>query len=272
MAERTIQETLAQTVRQQLGYTPSKLDGHIKRLLSGDADPKNDLAGLVDRLLDAATINHTELFRHPEQFREFEERLRSLEARQSTISIWSAACATGEEAYSIAQVVRRRNVNASILATDISDAALAEARNPSPRRAKRLAQQGISDPEALRGMIQFTRHSLVSPLPSHLPQTFDFIFCRNVLIYFSPADASALLGRLVRRIASAGSLFVAPVESLLGTPEGFVAGETLGVFNRTQAETKVPSGPTGIQSETERREIQLLSDVLEDDDQEASES
>lgn len=194
-------------------------------------------AGEVVGLLDAVSTNVTSFFREPHHFELLGEALdRWHEAGQRRFRFWSAACSTGEEAYSLAITVREAlphsNVDARILATDISTEVLAACTRGSydarrmapvtaPMRQRWFSAHGRGDertwePNALlRDMVVFRRMNLsATPFPMSGP--FDAILCRNVMIYFDNAVRARLLAEAYRLLKPGGLFFVGHAESLAG--------------------------------------------------------
>ncbi len=186
-------------------------------------------------LLNAVTTNHTSFFRERHHFDQLAaEVLPALLARNShRLRIWSAACSSGEEAYSIAAVLRRAlrdapGCDARILATDLDTEILkvAEAgtyaadvvgRAP-PDLAPLLgmtpatvAGQVRVDPAFAR-LVTFRQLNLLETWPFNGP--FDVIFCRNVMIYFDQPTKLALVDRFADMLAHDGTLFIGHSESL----------------------------------------------------------
>lgn len=202
----------------------------LRSLEPGSADPR------LAVILDAATVAHTQFFRHPEQLSALVEWLRQ---RGGPVRIWCAGCATGEEAWSLAICAERAGVAASILATDVSAASIATARagSYSARRASvELANvdptTGWVAPNRLRKVVRFEIASLISPAPEVHEGPFDVIFCRNVLIYFTHADATALLARIAQHLTRSGVLVVAPVDMLVPLPPSVEGTLPLGWLRR----------------------------------------
>jgi chemotaxis protein methyltransferase CheR len=175
-------------------------------------------------LVEHAAVLESAFWRHPEQLAAV---ARAVTARPGPARIWSAGCATGEEPYSVAiallEAGRRAGTDA-ILATDVSARALESARaavygERALRRvpfdvAARWLEPGTGGrrvaPEA-RALVTFDRHNLVrDAVPAGAP--FDVVLCRNVLIYFAPETAAAVLYRLVGALAPGGILVLGPVE------------------------------------------------------------
>lgn len=204
---------------------------------------QHDVSGEeLTAMLDAITTNHTAFFREPQHFDYLTQTvlppLRD-RARTQPILGWSAACSTGEEAYSVAitacQAVgddAARRVK--LLASDISSRAIARAA-AGVFRTERAAEmprhlvlkyfQRASAPErvlqvtpAVRQMIEFRRLNLLHPAPPGPP--FDFIFCRNVMIYFDRIAQQRVVDTLEARLARGGYLFISHSESLNGLQHG----------------------------------------------------
>ena len=195
------------------------------------------------RMLDAICTNETHFFREPAQFDLLRDRLcpaweRDAErgARPRRLRVWSAACSTGEEPYTLAMLLHDRLALAGwdieIIASDLSTKVLAQARAgvfrmdriatiPKPY-LQRYLLRGIG-PEAgrarvgplLRDMVRFARINLREP---QYPVTgaFDMIFCRNVLIYFDQPSRREVLSRLLGHLEPGGFLFLGHAESLTG--------------------------------------------------------
>lgn len=202
-------------------------------------------------VIDALTINETSFFRMPAQFEALGAMLSELASRRRTgildrprLRLWSAACSTGEEPYSMAMTVLAqpdRSFTAEILATDLCQQALERARNGRyadwrlenlPKGYKEAYFEpdgtGIRIKPAVRDMVRFLPHNLKAPPP---PGPWDVIFCRNVMIYFDNAFRADLLKRLHDALAPGGVLFVGEGETLHLVPHAFethpVAGAVL---------------------------------------------
>lgn len=192
----------------------------------------------LEGFLDAITTNETYFFRTRAQFDWFRgDFLTELLTQQRkgershTLRVWSAACSTGEEPYSLAiclmeNALRLRGWQMSILGTDISEAVLKTARTAlyrqrsleevSPVQLKRYFD-AAADGEAwqlrqsVREIVEFRRHNLMVPLP--VP-AFDCIFIRNVLIYFDRDSKHKVVQNLVRSLSPGGFLVVGPSEGI----------------------------------------------------------
>ncbi|MDT8856025.1 CheR family methyltransferase [Paracoccaceae bacterium Fryx2] len=205
-----------------------------------------DQGGLESELgaiLDALTTNTTDFFREPDHFRLLESRIvpqallqRGPARQRQGYRVWSAACSTGAEAYSIAMVLqdiasKSAQFSYLILGTDINTEVLATARQaiyplagvaPVPKDYRHrfllmgsgaTAGQVRIVPE-LRARVNFARLNLMGD--SHaLDRDIDLIFLRNVLIYFEPRDQAQVIARMVAHLAPAGHLVVGHSESMV---------------------------------------------------------
>lgn len=193
-------------------------------------------------MIDALTTNHTNFFREPQHFAFLQALLRkNREHGAPPFKVWSAACSTGEEPYSIAFTMADEAANQSgsaarmgsqcILATDISTKALASASQGNYRedRFQGLSVGSLSQhllrgqgPSAgwykvrpeVRAMIEFRRLNLMEI--SSTVGAFRVIFCRNVMIYFDQPTQEALILRLIQHLEPGGYLFIGHSESLNG--------------------------------------------------------
>jgi chemotaxis protein methyltransferase CheR len=192
------------------------------------------------RLLDRICTNETHFFRDPRQFLFLNEtvfpRLEAEAARtgQRRVRAWSAACSTGEEPYSLAMALLHRFPPSSgwqveVAASDLSNKVLAAARaglwpieksQDIPlhyRKAFMLRGTGSQTgkmkvgPE-IRDVVSFTRMNLNEPVYP-VNGTFDFIFCRNVLIYFDRESKAKVVDRLLSHLAPDGCLFLGYAET-----------------------------------------------------------
>lgn len=191
-------------------------------------------------LIDAIATNTTHLFREAQHFAFLGEALRTWSAdaawrrRHCEVRIWSTACSSGEEPYSIAMVAHdavgeQARLPVRILATDISTRVLGQARQgvyeftrvrtvPEAFRQRYLAGMPGAPPRFqvcadLRRLITFAHFNLMTPqFPFRKP--FDVIFCRNVMIYFDRPTQQALVEKLARVLAPGGYLLIGHSESL----------------------------------------------------------
>jgi chemotaxis protein methyltransferase CheR len=195
-------------------------------------------AGRAERgeMLSALTTNVTRFFRERHHFDHLEcELLPPLLARARAggkVRLWSAACSTGQEAYSIALCVlavdpQAPRYDVKILATDIDPRVVAEAKAgvysaaalsdvPADQRARRFAPQGegFSIDDDARALISFRVLNLNGEWP--MRGAFDAIFCRNVAIYFDDATQHKLWSRFARQLAPQGWLYIGHSERVAG--------------------------------------------------------
>lgn len=204
------------------------------RYLEGLAPNDNEFEELINRI----STNKTDFFREPVHF----EFLKStvLPGRRS-LDIWSAACSSGEEPYSLALTLLdwKEPLTFSLTASDISTKVLGEAEagiydiekiSPVPLEQKRRyflkgvgSQEGlVSVKPEVRARIHFRQINLMDHTWPH-SRPFDVIFLRNVLIYFDKPTKTALLERIAKVIRPGGYLIVGLSDSLIGLSERFDA-------------------------------------------------
>jgi chemotaxis protein methyltransferase CheR len=181
-------------------------------------------------MIDALTTNHTSFLREAEHFTFLRERVVPGLKGRPTVNIWSAACSTGEELWTLAMILNEAMPAArlQLVGTDISNRALksaAEARYsaercaalPAPWLARYLAPEGRPAtsyrvaPE-LRRQASFRRLNLTESYD--WPHLFPVIFCRNVMIYFDGPVQELVVRRLTEFLEPGGYLFVGHAESL----------------------------------------------------------
>jgi chemotaxis methyl-accepting protein methylase len=185
----------------------------------------------LDRLLDALTINVTRFFRNPETYAALRTRVvPDLAARGRPVTIWSAGCATGEEPYSLAILLREAGVRARIDATDLDPGALDALRRaeyPAPAVAEvppdLLARHFSAGPPfklaaATARLVNPIRHDLTRDAAPAPP--YDFITCRNVVIYFDRPTQERLFSRFWDALGPGGWLLLGKVETLFGPARG----------------------------------------------------
>jgi len=205
---------------------------------------------------NAITTNLTSFFREPHHFDYLRDQLLQPLARDAAgtrrLRIWSAACSTGEEPYSIAMTLLEslpdlRRWDVRILATDLDSDVLARARrgvyaedrvkNLSAQRRDRFFNQKREGDglyyevaPALRELITFKQLNLMHPLPMRGP--LQAIFCRNVIIYFDKETQRELFGRISQLQRPGDLLFLGHSESLFKVSEVYaLMGKT--VYRRT---------------------------------------
>ncbi|WP_100010797.1 CheR family methyltransferase [Lentibacillus sediminis] len=183
--------------------------------------------GLLDEFIDRLTINVSEFYRNPKRWDVLQHKiLPQLLDKQGTLHIWSAACSTGEEPYSIAIMLKEfyPEKDFRILATDLDKNALQQAKLGaySPQALRDVPHtmkdnyfteadgRYIVDPE-LRKAITFRAHNL---LADTYPENIDLIICRNVLIYFTDKAKEIILKNFSQALGLNGVLFVGSTEQI----------------------------------------------------------
>jgi chemotaxis protein methyltransferase CheR len=206
-------------------------------LEAADGDPAA-AALLLERLIDEVTVNETFFFRQRRELDavDWRQLLETARLRGSEeIRVWVAACASGEEAYTLAMLACEAFAPApapvSILGTDIAQAPLERARRGHyGRRALKLLDarmreryfvpedSGLAVGDALRGLVGFRKHNLaLDPAPTPGDEPFDLIACRNVLIYFDADAVERVIELLEAALAPEGTLLLGAADRLCGS-------------------------------------------------------
>ena len=212
-------------------------------------------------MFNRITINETSFFRNEPQLEVFEKQVlpRLLEARRSTkrLRIWSAACSTGEEPYTLAIQIHRTlglrliDWHIDILGTDISEKVLKVAqsgryasysiRSMDPLVLRRYFHESDGffqlDP-TIQSMVNFERLNLRDSLAASRFGTWDVIFCRNVMIYFDDAMKTHCAKLFHKLLADDGALFIGHSESLRSIPVEFSMEPIPHAFLYTKEGTK----------------------------------
>jgi chemotaxis protein methyltransferase CheR len=185
--------------------------------------------GALDALVDEVTVGETHFMRDPEQW---DLLRRELLVRQHPPRVWSAGCASGEEAFSLAILLEEEGLaeGAVVLGTDLSELALGKARRGSYTN---WSMRGVSDRfleayfrpdgerhrvvDRLRSRVRFERLNLVGgqDYAESGAWGMDVILCRNVLIYFDHPTAAHIAGRLFACLAPGGVLLTGGADPLL---------------------------------------------------------
>lgn len=182
---------------------------------------------LLKEFINRITINVTEFYRNPKRWDILKEKILPLITKnQSSINIWSAACSSGEEPYTLAIILTEHfpHINTNILATDIDENIL------------KLAKQGIYNEmsmkdlpkyyiqkyfkqenglyyldEKIKRKVTFKKHDL---LQDQYPKNQDLIVCRNVLIYFTDKAKNMIYKNFSDALVEKGILFVGSTEQI----------------------------------------------------------
>jgi chemotaxis protein methyltransferase CheR len=238
------------------------------------ADPEELL-----ELLDAVATNETHFFREPRQFELLERDVfprwkAEAEAgrRPPRVRAWSAGCSSGEEPYSLAMLLLSHFPPASgwkveVLATDLSRRVLAQAEagvwplskahEIPPRFLREFMLRGVRSREGtmaagpeLRAAVRCARLNLADPELA-AGDSFDLLLCRNVLIYFHPADRVRVVERLLAHLEVGGYILLGHAESLaemagVGRGTGHTAREAMrSVGPMVYVRTTPAAGPAG---------------------------
>ena len=213
------------------------------------AAKRDSLKKIEKKIIDAISTNETLFFRDKNPFELMQYKIvpEIIDARMtpnrkdvsSSIRIWSAACSTGQEVYSIAIILKELlfdvfKYRITLLGTDISNAAVAQASAgvynkfeierglSSEKLQKYFTPNGLGwkIKDEIRSMATFKHINLLEPI-SHLGK-FDIIFCRNVAIYFTLDDRKKLFNHIADLLEPDGFLLIGSTESLTGVCPRFV--------------------------------------------------
>ncbi len=198
------------------------------------------------KIIDGISTNETLFFRDTGPFELLKHKIfpELIDARQkksslkTPIRIWSAACSTGQEIYSVAIVLTEllgdpSKYSIKLIGTDISDAAIAQA--SAGRYNKFEIERGLPKDklnryftlvganwkikDTIRAMVNFKKINLMQPLT--VMGKFDIILCRNVAIYFTLDDRKKLFSKLAQQLEPDGYLLIGSTESLTGVSSRF---------------------------------------------------
>jgi chemotaxis methyl-accepting protein methylase len=220
----------------------------VERLCDEDG-PGGDGQVLVGRLIDALTVKESYFFRQPEQLKalDWPHLLAQAAAdRRSRVRVWSAACAHGEEPYTLALLASESLGGplppVDVLGTDIAESALERAAagvygsravRGVPRETQdrffESRESGLAVNSRLRELVRFKSHNLArDPMPPPGEQPFDLIVCRNVLIYFEPFAIEHFARTLPGALAPGGKVVLGAADRLCLTERSLrVLGERL---------------------------------------------
>lgn len=219
------------------------------QLLSSPAGTKE-----FDHLLNLIIIPETYFFRDQAQFKALQhsiipEVLKNKSDSGSSLRIWSAGCSTGEEPYTIALIVAAGMAgmnypSVQILATDVSNAALEEARRGvyGARSVRDVPKEYLNLyftkkkgkyflDESIKKMVEFSYFNLVTePYPLLEMSGWDIIFCRNVTIYFQHESTKKVIHNFYQSLRTGGYLFAGYSESLRYLSDEFTTVQVGGTF------------------------------------------
>ncbi|AFO58741.1 MULTISPECIES: protein-glutamate O-methyltransferase CheR [Natrinema] len=194
--------------------------------LRADADEQ-------EALLEAMSINVTGFFRNPDVWSGIRTVLRKLSAKETTVRVWSAACADGREPYSLAMLARDDpkidESSVYVLGTDISTPALETARNGVYEESRTVdfdEQLSFLDDyrryvdvdgrtyrisDEIKRNVRFQRHDLINDDPK---SGFDLVTCRNLFIYIDNAYKRPMLETIARSLRTDGYLVIGKAETI----------------------------------------------------------
>ena len=171
---------------------------------------------------------------------------------QGRVRVWSAGCASGQEAYSLAMPALESEANVEVIATDLSQRSLEKAKSGIYTQFEVQRGLGINQMirwfeecddgwravEPLRKVVRFQVHNLMES-PPH-PGDFDIVLCRNVLLYLTPEKRRIAFDRLASALAPDGWLMLGAGETVIGQTERFGADvEARGLYRRTDGDAVV---------------------------------
>jgi chemotaxis protein methyltransferase CheR len=199
-------------------------------------------SALIRDVVEAMTTNESFFFRDAKPFDQFRSvvlpNLLTARASSRHIKIWSAACSSGQEPYSLAMILNEERAKLAgwsidIVATDLSTEILAKAQAgiysqfevqrglPVQLMLKYFKQSGDrwQIDSAIRDMVRFRPFNLLDDLGAL--GSFDVVFCRNVLIYFDQPTKTMILERIAKQLASDGYLYLGGAETVVGITSKF---------------------------------------------------
>lgn len=190
---------------------------------------------LKNKFIDTVTVHKTNFFRENNHFEFLQKTISDIIAECPSIKgtgelrVWSSACSTGEEAYTLAMLFKEilpANIRAKILATDISPASIRKALTGDYKFGpednitnyyinkyfNKIGDSWIISDE-IKNSVTFRLFNLMDPFPFKNP--FDIIFCRNVMIYFDKEVQEKLVNNFYSSLSKNGFLFIGHSESLI---------------------------------------------------------
>ena len=186
-----------------------------------------------EQFVNFLTINVSEFYRNPEQWKLMDQQVipELIKKFGKNLKIWSAACSTGDEPYSLVMALSKHLPlnNIKIFATDLDKQVIAKAKLglyssksvlavPDDLKKKYFTQVGgsykISD--EIKARVEFKEHNL---LKDTYPTDYHLIVCRNVLIYFTEEAKEEVFRKYFRTLASGGVLFIGSTEQIINYKE-----------------------------------------------------
>jgi len=269
------------------GARRSSLAAAIARLDAGSPadvlrhlDDPVDGPALLAHLVDEVAVKETYFLRNAVELEAVDWRALHAAARargQERVRVWCTACATGDEAYSLAIMALEAYGVATppvdILATDLSQTALERARagryrerataslpDPLRRRWFEPDDHGLRVRPEVRALVRFARHNLVrDPIPPLGEAPFDVVTCRNVLIYFDEAEVQRTIARLEDALAPGGRLVLGAADRLSGGTATMAAAAAVAAVHEPRPALRAVPPPAP--ATTERPDPELDADV-----------
>lgn len=214
-----------------------RIDNFIMKQGMGGYQPFFDLikrdSDVYDKFITYLTINVSEFYRNPLQWKNLEEKvipaLLEKFGSRKPFTIWSAACSTGDEPYSLAMVMSEFLAlnQVKIIATDMDMEVLGKAKKgyypekslkglPQKYKTKFIEDDGsgvVKVSDKLKSCISFQQHNL---LKDSYPQGVHMIVCRNVMIYFTEDAKDEIYKKFAASLCQGGVLFVGSTEQIIG--------------------------------------------------------
>lgn len=184
---------------------------------------------VFDEFINFLTINVSEFYRNPEQWDLLDKEFipEMIKNNGQNLKIWSAACSTGDEPYSLVMALSRHLPlnKIKIYATDLDKQVIATAKVglyneksianvPADLKKKYFTQVGKSYQisEEIKRCVEFKEHNL---LRDSYPSNYDMIVCRNVLIYFTDEAKTEVYGKFAKSLKNGGILFIGSTEQVI---------------------------------------------------------
>ena len=209
---------------------------------------KPNSQGLVQKVVDAMTTNETSFFRDLHPFQALKTTiipdLLKARASERVLNIWSNACSSGQEVYTIAMLIKESfpelgGWKVRLIASDLSSKILEKAKAglftqtevsrglPMPYLLKYFCKEGIQWKlkDEIRSMVEFHPINLIESFPTAVSR-MDIVFLRNVLIYFSPETKTSILNRVRTSIRNDGYLFLGGSETTMNLNVKFEKQQT----------------------------------------------
>jgi chemotaxis protein methyltransferase CheR len=237
---------LADVLHRRVDCSGLAVETYLRRLAAGP--PRNELGPLAQEL----TVGETYFFRNIDQFHALQQCVLAshgdAQATRRGLRVLSAGCASGEEAYSIAMMLREVLPDPSrtlcIRGVDLNPIMIRKARlaryapwalrETPPAMQQRWFRPDGRDlvlDDVIRTAVSFEERNLNEDDPElWQPGAYDIVFCRNVLMYFAPQSAQAVVARITRSLAPGGYLFLGHAETLRGLSPAFHLRHTHGTF------------------------------------------